>query len=182
MNCAAVTITAADGDLPANGSSPSTSIPASPSSSGSPYRLDQCSCTCMNATTAGTSDYTAEGCSCTCATQSSPARMPKRAHMHKQLVHSSGPSLQIRRGVVAFEDRPVMLVTDTGNGCSSPHTTAELKYPDPGPDVVTGDGAYPLALPSPAAKCSTQMSIRDVEHAVYSGKTVGARSGPAIPW
>ncbi|KAK4896235.1 hypothetical protein LTR27_005757 [Elasticomyces elasticus] len=48
---------------------------------------------------------------------------------------------------VAYHNRPEMLVADDGNGCLTPHTTAELKYPQPGPDVVAGDGEYPLELP-----------------------------------
>lgn len=43
--------------------------------------------------------------------------------------------------------RPMMLVPDDGNGCLTPLTNAELKYPEPGPEVVTGDGEYPLLLP-----------------------------------
>jgi len=54
-----------------------------------------------------------------------------------------------RAGVtVAYVRRPHMLIADTGNGCRSPRKTAELKYPDPGPDVVEGDGEYPLELPT----------------------------------
>jgi hypothetical protein len=49
---------------------------------------------------------------------------------------------------VEFFARPEFLVADVGNGCETPHTTAELKYPEPGPDLVEGDGAYPLVLPS----------------------------------
>lgn len=49
---------------------------------------------------------------------------------------------------VAFDERPEMFVADDGNGCLTPHTTAELKYPQPGPDVVLGDGVYPLELPT----------------------------------
>jgi hypothetical protein len=41
-----------------------------------------------------------------------------------------------------------MLISDINNGCLTPKTTAELKYPDPGPDIVPGDGDYPLELPS----------------------------------
>ena len=41
-----------------------------------------------------------------------------------------------------------MLIADDGNGCLTPKTTAELKYPHPGPEVVPGDGDYPLELPS----------------------------------
>ena len=35
----------------------------------------------------------------------------------------------------------------------TPLTTSELKFPNPGPDVVRGDGAYPLDMPTPAGKC-----------------------------
>lgn len=52
---------------------------------------------------------------------------------------------------IAFNDRPLLFVADIGdvsNGCETPHTTAELKYPNPGPDVMTGDGVYPLELPT----------------------------------
>lgn len=49
---------------------------------------------------------------------------------------------------VSFMSRPEMLFLDVGNGCLSPKTTRELKYPNPGPDVVEGDGEYPVELPS----------------------------------
>ncbi|KAI9829952.1 MAG: hypothetical protein M1819_005924 [Sarea resinae] len=54
---------------------------------------------------------------------------------------------------VSFAQRPGLLIADTDNGCMTPHTTAEVKYPNPGPDVVMGDGAYPLEMPVPAASC-----------------------------
>jgi hypothetical protein len=40
-----------------------------------------------------------------------------------------------------------MLVADDGKGCLTPKADAELKYPQPGLEVVTGDGEYPLRLP-----------------------------------
>lgn len=43
-----------------------------------------------------------------------------------------------------------MFVADNGNDCETPRSTAELKYPDPGPEVVSGDGVYPVELPSGA--------------------------------
>ena len=46
-----------------------------------------------------------------------------------------------------FHVRPLMFIADDGNGCSTPKSTAELKYPDPGPNVVSGDGEYPVELP-----------------------------------
>jgi hypothetical protein len=50
-----------------------------------------------------------------------------------------------------------MFVADDGNDCHTPHTTAELKYPDPGPDVTPGDGVYPVELPS--GSCGQQQML-----------------------
>jgi hypothetical protein len=50
--------------------------------------------------------------------------------------------------LVPFNKRPLMLFADVKNGCLSPLTNAELKYPNPGPNVVEGDGEYPLQLPT----------------------------------
>lgn len=59
----------------------------------------------------------------------------------------------VKRGDgVAFNDRPLMFIADISNGCETPRTTAELKYPQPGPDVVMGDGVYPLE--GPTGNCS----------------------------
>ena len=58
-----------------------------------------------------------------------------------------GYSEQSAANNVPFAQRPEMLVADDGNGCFTPHTTAELKYPQPGPEVFAGDGIYPLELP-----------------------------------
>lgn len=56
-----------------------------------------------------------------------------------------------------------MFIADDGNECVTPHTTAELRYPDPGPDVVSGDGAYPLELPT--GKCAqSQMLLKQAYH------------------
>lgn len=67
---------------------------------------------------------------------------------------------------VTFKDRPLMFVADDGNDCLTPHTTAELKYPFPGPDVVPGDGAYPLELPSGECDPSQMLSKQG-----YNGAT-----------
>ncbi|KAK5128823.1 hypothetical protein LTR85_000156 [Meristemomyces frigidus] len=64
-------------------------------------------------------------------------------HKRQQTATTSASS-----SFVAYTDRPLMLVADDGNGCLTPKSTAEVKYPDPGPDVVLGDGLYPLELPS----------------------------------
>jgi hypothetical protein len=68
----------------------------------------------------------------------------------------ASPSASIRRGKgrcvqkrgTAFTARPEMFVPDYAGGCITPETVAELKYPDPGPDIVNGDGEYPVELPS----------------------------------
>jgi hypothetical protein len=52
-----------------------------------------------------------------------------------------------------------MLVADIGNGCLTPSTNAELKFPEPGPDVVQGDGEYPLQLPSGNAQGSRTVKM-----------------------
>ncbi|KAG0644206.1 hypothetical protein HOY80DRAFT_1013710 [Tuber brumale] len=54
----------------------------------------------------------------------------------------------ITGGGAGISNLPEVLVSNIGNGCLSPLTTAELKYPDPGPVVELGDGEYPLVLPS----------------------------------
>ena len=84
----------------------------------SPVHIDTCVCECPNNVT------------------SIPSKHARR-HVHHHQPRQS----------IAFSDRPLMLVADNGNGCKTPRSTAELKFPDPGPDVVAGDGAYPLALP-----------------------------------
>ncbi|KAL1587790.1 hypothetical protein WHR41_03594 [Cladosporium halotolerans] len=48
---------------------------------------------------------------------------------------------------VPFSSRPTMLLANAGNGCLAPLTDAELKYPEPGHEIVAGDGAYPLRFP-----------------------------------
>ncbi|EDN05555.1 predicted protein [Histoplasma mississippiense (nom. inval.)] len=55
---------------------------------------------------------------------------------------------------VPFNDRPSFLFANIDNGCQTPMTNFEVKYPNPGPDVVQGDGEYQLKLPEPADKCN----------------------------
>lgn len=54
----------------------------------------------------------------------------------------------ITGGGAGISSLPNVLVSNIGNGCLSPLTTAELKYPDPGTVVELGDGEYPLVLPT----------------------------------
>jgi len=138
----------------------------STSQTGAEYTLSDCSCTCPTApppasklksrwlrpgllARSAKAPFTLESEShtCVCTAQSSATA--------QQAVSYSGcacrPTAEAkakRQSAIAFADRPLIFVADVDNGCETPHTTAELQYPDPGPDVVMGDGAYPLALPS----------------------------------
>jgi len=56
--------------------------------------------------------------------------------------------ITITGGGTGISDLPDMLVSNIGNGCTSPLTNAELQYPNPGPVIETGDKEYPLELPS----------------------------------
>ncbi|KAF2247119.1 lytic polysaccharide monooxygenase [Trematosphaeria pertusa] len=55
-----------------------------------------------------------------------------------------------RAEAVAFSSRPDMLldIDFAGAPCHSQGNPVELQFPDPGPDVVEGDGEYPLEAPS----------------------------------
>ncbi|OJD19580.1 hypothetical protein AJ78_00437 [Emergomyces pasteurianus Ep9510] len=55
---------------------------------------------------------------------------------------------------IPFNDRPSFLFANINNGCRTPKTYFELKYPNPGPDVAEGDGEYQLKLPEPVGQCS----------------------------
>ncbi|CAK4032955.1 Hypothetical predicted protein [Lecanosticta acicola] len=136
MNCAAVKIVA-----PTNAASNPT---ASNTATASPPE-------------ASTQTYqTVNGCTCHCE---SPVNITTCS-----CADCKGPSSKSRD--VAFNSRPLMFVADNGNDCLTPHTTAELKYPDPGPDVVTGDGAYPLEPPTGACTPEEQLAKQ-----AYDGNT-----------
>lgn len=144
MNCAAVNITSSSSNSPASYSAPSTTSTAAPSSSGTTYQTaNDCTCVCDSPANIST-------CNCTCPNtvskrQIHPAGEPN--HKRRQTTPTTTASAA-SSSFVAFADRPLMLVADDGNGCLTPKSTAEVKYADPGPDVVMGDGLYPLELPS----------------------------------
>jgi hypothetical protein len=164
MNCAAVTITGGSGAAPAVSSgstqapssspapSSSASKPASSSVPASPntYKVGDCTCTCSS-TTNGQKlktkrDFTMSGCSCTCSSTPVPAPAERRAVPGRSPLRPR--ILEERYSNTPFSQRPLMLFANVNNGCTTPKTTAEVQYPNPGPDVTMGDGGYPLELPS----------------------------------
>ncbi len=172
MNCAAVTIAAADApqvvtaDAPqpiaADGPADTTSLEVKVTMER--FTAEDCRCTCDFSNDAFTANegatFAADDCDCICPRFSLNLNDRQYKYIGDQDAKSAKPR-QTKRHVhhtrqspgVAFHDRPLMLFADIGNGCLSPLTTAELKYPHPGPDVVQGDGEYPLELPTPADRC-----------------------------
>ncbi|KAI9755468.1 MAG: hypothetical protein M4579_004259 [Chaenotheca gracillima] len=132
MNCAAVTITD-------SGAAGNVAVAPAPTSAAR-----------LHAPLQPSSTYVTDGCTCTC--DKPPAA---RAMLH----HNRAGGVQIhhtpskRDSSMPFHERPGLLIADDGNGCLTPHTVAEVKYPHPGPEIVAGDGEYPLQLPTPADKC-----------------------------
>ncbi|KAK3065506.1 hypothetical protein LTS18_006217 [Coniosporium uncinatum] len=128
--------------------------------------MDGCTCTGCISAADGDGTMALTGCTCHCPEAPVAARSitpPNQHHRHSH-VHfpastfgrkkRSGTAQLRKKEVkrvpvkVAFTDRPEMLIADTNNGCETPKTNAELKYPNPGPDVVEGDGEYPLEEPT----------------------------------
>ena len=117
---------------------------------------------------AGSAQYTLKGCSCSCPYQTwSPACScydcdspttkrhlveRKALQLHKRhLQNAEKLNVPVRRAeVVAWDSRPNMLLSIDfpGASCKSPNNGFELEFPDPGPDVIKGDGEYKLALPN----------------------------------
>ncbi|KAF2799705.1 lytic polysaccharide monooxygenase, partial [Melanomma pulvis-pyrius CBS 109.77] len=134
MNCASVSIVGGNGETPAP---PTTTTPAeSPAPTETQYKspnqpaqytLEGCSCECP-------SEQWTSACSCQCE---SPSAKPKL-------------NAPVRRTeTVAFHSRPDMLldIDFSTASCHSEGTDSELQFPNPGPEVVEGDGEYPLAEP-----------------------------------
>jgi len=147
MNCAAITITGPSFSSSSSGTTP-PAAPAAPAKVAAP----------APAPAPSASSYTdPNGCTCTCpAVNFKPAPAPRALHAHGRahgvpnLVPRANDAAAVK---VPYQQRPGFLIADTGNGCETPHTTAEVKFPNPGPDVVVGDGAYPLVLPGPGGMC-----------------------------
>jgi hypothetical protein len=146
-NCASVKIT--KGSPSASPSAPATKpVPTS-------FIFQGCKCTC-------TSPNAANGCTCECDKPTTRRHLVERkvfALYAEDLRRRGSLNVPIRRAeVVAFNKRPDMLFLDVeGANCRSPLLDAELKFPNPGPDEVLGDGEYPLQLPR--GSCVKKISV-----------------------
>ena len=176
MNCAAVNITApapsssappmatslsgygSPSEAPAAASSskvPDHPLPVYQTANGctctcpEPINISTCTCICPNAPNSNNKRGTRDGGE---LDPHGPAYAYKYLHLEHEKRSTptleNAPSSVSHSSFVAFTNRPLMLVADDGNGCLTPKKTAEVKYFDPGPDVVVGDGEYPLELPS----------------------------------
>ncbi|KZF24053.1 lytic polysaccharide monooxygenase [Xylona heveae TC161] len=74
-------------------------------------------------------------------------------NMNCAAINITGPDSSSAAFSVPYSQRPGLLIADTGNGCWSPKTTAEVLYPNPGPDVIEGDNVYTLEKPYPPEAC-----------------------------
>jgi hypothetical protein len=130
MNCAAVNITVSTTTSPSPTTvyqQPSTTTTTSSTVPTQPANVYKTAngllCTCQDPSNIST-------CDCAC---------PGTLAVNKRNDQDDHP--------IPFSARPMMLVADDGKGCLTPLADAELKYPDPGPELVTGDGEHPLRLP-----------------------------------
>lgn len=69
-----------------------------------------------------------------------------------------------------------MLASNIGNGCTTPLTTIELKYPNPGLVVELGDGEYPLGLPN--GDCGATGPVSPSQNPSPNPSTKGKSSAP----
>ena len=161
MNCAVVNIEDRSGSTtvsspPTNGSSAAVSATSSspavkeydsPTESAAPTSSDDstaptdCDCdSCSNS----------HSCRAYCRSQKNqPRSIPALdvSMKHKRVPGGHAQRLVQRASTMPFSQRPAMLFANIDNGCTTPKTDFEAKYPNPGPDVVEGDGEYPLQLP-----------------------------------
>ncbi|KAF2174842.1 hypothetical protein K469DRAFT_724964 [Zopfia rhizophila CBS 207.26] len=76
--------------------------------------------------------------------QATPTQMPTR--LYRRYTHDI---LAERSEPVSFNSRPKLLISIdySGADCQSLGGNAELKWPNPGPNVIVGDSMYPLNEP-----------------------------------
>jgi hypothetical protein len=177
MNCAVVTITGGSGSAPAAAAGSSVPSPAASVKIASIVSRSAATASAVPASNPSSTldipdpvvsevsdatDSTPSAAASSSAGHHCRKRNGRRCHRNSKRDHplldatmkykrtpgAKGQRFVQRAAAVAFSSRPVMLFADVNNGCLSPKTTAELKYPNPGPDVVEGDGEYPLQLPT----------------------------------
>ncbi|KAK7534825.1 uncharacterized protein J3D65DRAFT_659668 [Phyllosticta citribraziliensis] len=149
----------------ARGVSSASNTPSSSKSSGK-YKLDWCQCSCDESSTTLNKEqaYTASGCSCQCwkapTTTSSKreAHMARHVHNRSGFAENSAPIEGRDTTAVAWNSRPQIFIPNPiWHDCQLPLTDWELSYPNPGPQVIKGDGEYPMKTPS-TAQCTSNTS------------------------
>ncbi|EKG12228.1 hypothetical protein MPH_10635 [Macrophomina phaseolina MS6] len=162
----------------------STQAAATPTSSGTTdngggkqFALEWCSCDCSTAsdTTDEEDAYEASDCNCKCWKKPQSINKRTESHLSRHLhrhISSNFESTKQRRSTsaeqqkidlqqkraTAWAARSDLFIPDPiWHDCQLPLTNSELQYPDPGDQVVEGDGEYPLELPS-ASPCTSDQS------------------------
>jgi len=125
------------------------------------FILGNCTCWCQiilpTSTASDFIDFSLSKCQCNadCASSWQQTNNPTFNNVDKRddpplSDHKADEQAKRQYTQVPFNERPYMLVANSmafGNSCYTPHTDWEVKYPNPGPDVVPSDGSYPLMLP-----------------------------------
>lgn len=150
MNCASVTISGNNGEAPEQPKESQLPTPSQPSyseptSAPSQYTVQGCTCECP-------SQSWTEGCKChDCESPSKNRREVERevvALHRRRLQQAEKLKAPVRRAeTVAFKNLPDMQTFDFENAeCESPGGSAELKFPNPGPQVeeTPGNNGYEL--------------------------------------
>ncbi|KAK7557774.1 hypothetical protein IWX50DRAFT_191265 [Phyllosticta citricarpa] len=152
----------------ARGVSSASHTPSNSQSSSGKYKLDWCQCTCDESTSTLNKEqaYDASGCTCQCwkaptTTTSSKREVHMARHVHNRRGFADNKAAPIEgrdTTAVAWNSRPEIFVPNPiWHDCHLPLTDSELSYPNPGPQVIKGDGEYPMKQPS-TAQCTSNTS------------------------
>jgi len=141
MNCAAVTIEGGNGEAPREEALLEEEEPTE-----TQYTLEGCTCSCPSKTW----DQDCECYDCESPRQRRVASRKVTA-MHKRNLKLKNAPLR-RAEAMAFNSRPNMAlnIDIPGKACQSAGNPAELRFPEPGPDVVESEGndGYELVEPT----------------------------------
>jgi hypothetical protein len=165
MNCAAVTIAGGNGESPPPEDEDPSETPA-PTPTGGAETPTETSRPGRQRPDDSETQYTLEGCTCSCPAQTwsqgcecynceSPRNRRvaarKAVAMHKRNLQLKNAPRR-RAESVAFASRPDMAldIDIPGKECHSAGNPAEVRFPDPGPDVeeVEGNDGYELVEPT----------------------------------